>query len=703
MRGAPASRRQGGVRRGIIPAYAGSTFAKVSASWYPRDHPRVCGEHMGARPDNLSNVGSSPRMRGARLARRLEELPRGIIPAYAGSTLVNIKFFDSIWDHPRVCGEHKMSKYLNPTTLGSSPRMRGAQPDKRDWLIAFGIIPAYAGSTSRPRPSTGTTRDHPRVCGEHRGLTIIGKSAQGSSPRMRGALPRHVPANSWGGIIPAYAGSTTCRWQMRLTCRDHPRVCGEHGRFPHAARGRRGSSPRMRGAHALDWSFGFDLGIIPAYAGSTDLIDPEGEDDEDHPRVCGEHRVDARRRFDLSGSSPRMRGAQVARRAHLLAHGIIPAYAGSTGPAASGRSCARDHPRVCGEHRPRGYGSRRLPGSSPRMRGAPLTSRQVFSNLGIIPAYAGSTWSARASLGKSWDHPRVCGEHRGSSMSAPRRRGSSPRMRGAPPLPRHSHCGAGIIPAYAGSTRGHAGPARDAADHPRVCGEHRALLYLPAHFSGSSPRMRGARLGDWLAASVPGIIPAYAGSTRTRTRSGPCRRDHPRVCGEHSVGSPTRYSRPGSSPRMRGARRAGGRRLLPLRIIPAYAGSTTRSISTALTARDHPRVCGEHQNAALECDAGKGSSPRMRGAPVDSLHACLPHGIIPAYAGSTIPRTTCSCRNQDHPRVCGEHFSFTTSSAAIAGSSPRMRGAHLHAGQLLRKEGIIPAYAGSTKTYERCQ
>ena len=45
-----------------------------------------------------------------------------------------------------------------------------------------------------------------------------------------------------------------------------------------------------------------------------------------------------------------MRGAHAA---ELLLHeqlGIIPAYAGSTGLAKEARSCTRDHPRVCGEH-----------------------------------------------------------------------------------------------------------------------------------------------------------------------------------------------------------------------------------------------------------------------------------------------------------------------------------------------------------------
>ena len=45
-------------------------------------------------------------MRGA-LAHGLgHDLPLGIIPAYAGSTVAAKQLTDTIGDHPRVCGEH---------------------------------------------------------------------------------------------------------------------------------------------------------------------------------------------------------------------------------------------------------------------------------------------------------------------------------------------------------------------------------------------------------------------------------------------------------------------------------------------------------------------------------------------------------------------------------------------------------------------
>ena len=52
----------------------------------------------------------------------------------------------------------------------------------------YGIIPAYAGSTLRPLDPGNSTRDHPRVCGEHSTFAVCICLQKGSSPRMRGAL-----------------------------------------------------------------------------------------------------------------------------------------------------------------------------------------------------------------------------------------------------------------------------------------------------------------------------------------------------------------------------------------------------------------------------------------------------------------------------------------------------------------------------------
>ena len=50
-------------------------------------------------------------------------------------------------------------------------------------------------------------------------------------------------------------------------------------------------------------------------------------------------------------------------------------------------------------------------GSSPRMRGAHWLPDPPQLPAGIIPAYAGSTFSSLLVLFLIGDHPRVCGEH----------------------------------------------------------------------------------------------------------------------------------------------------------------------------------------------------------------------------------------------------------------------------------------------------
>ena len=154
-----------------------------------------------------------------------------IIPAYAGSTGARL------WQ-TRLCP-------------GSSPHTRGA-------LVSFMIRPFSSG-------------DHPRIRGEHAVAFITSIVATGSSPHTRGALVVGPPARAAPG--------------------DHPRIRGEHPRCRHVRR---------------DYA-----GIIPAYAGSTQVKAVNG--------------------YFSTGSSPHTRGARTTGRTRRCRpNWIIPAYAGST-------------------------------------------------------------------------------------------------------------------------------------------------------------------------------------------------------------------------------------------------------------------------------------------------------------------------------------------------------------------------------------
>ena len=228
---------------------------------------------------------------------------------------------------------------------------------------------------------------------------------------MRGARRRLPAPPRAAGIIPAYAGSTIWYLLDERGEGDHPRACGEHMDDTKKQVRVRESSPRMRGALGMVHGRLHIRGIIPAYAGSTSASLTTRTRTGDHPRVCGEHRALNALKYGPLGSSPRMRGALDGRELLVDVRGIIPAYAGSTARRASSSWRCRDHPRVCGEHHQTSLSKCMVMGSSPRMRGAPSIEAPCSSVIGIIPAYAGSTFPPRSPPSPPWDHPRVCGEH----------------------------------------------------------------------------------------------------------------------------------------------------------------------------------------------------------------------------------------------------------------------------------------------------
>ena len=206
----PGGRRPGSWRR-IIPAYAGSTFGSVVRRAWPRDHPRIRGEHDGRSVGEAARPGSSPHTRGAHPVGFVGGGRVGIIPAYAGSTLLRASEAPTSRDHPRIRGEHKDEEKTASIEGGSSPHTRGARRGSRSPSADTGIIPAYAGSTASSHFADSTCWDHPRIRGEHQRMPHEKDALLGSSPHTRGARQgsRRAPAQT--RIIPAYAGSTTAR------------------------------------------------------------------------------------------------------------------------------------------------------------------------------------------------------------------------------------------------------------------------------------------------------------------------------------------------------------------------------------------------------------------------------------------------------------------------------------------------------------
>ena len=213
--------------------------------------------------------GSSPHTRGAQLRLVLTRELHRIIPAYAGSTASRACTRKGRGDHPRIRGEHRSPGGASGTPKGSSPHTRGAPEQPSTKSPSCRIIPAYAGSTNRPDQANLAEPDHPRIRGEHEtAVTPIWKTS-GSSPHTRGARGTFMLSGGGSRIIPAYAGSTAAGSSCRGSGTDHPRIRGEHEPSQPAATLSPGSSPHTRGALRGSVSGAERGGIIPAYAGST--------------------------------------------------------------------------------------------------------------------------------------------------------------------------------------------------------------------------------------------------------------------------------------------------------------------------------------------------------------------------------------------------------------------------------------------------
>ena len=275
----------------------------------------------------------------------------------------------------------------------------------------------------------------------------------------------------------------------------------------------------------------------------------------------------------------------------------------------------RDHPRLRGEHAGTTETVDVWDGSSPLTRGTRLLVQPGQRRLRIIPAYAGNTSSSP--VWSSWqaDHPRLRGEHYSGFGQTVTTEGSSPLTRGTLADGVEPTRKVRIIPAYAGNTVGETLRRTGWKDHPRLRGEHFDPITAKRWPPGSSPLTRGTRAGGHDQSRRAGIIPAYAGNTTPGRRHPSMLADHPRLRGEHLLTGPRSPRWTGSSPLTRGTLQGRPVTRPRPRIIPAYAGNTCWGFRSSGRSQDHPRLRGEHEARSDQWNADDGSSPLTRGTP----------------------------------------------------------------------------------------
>ena len=207
---------------------------------------------------------------------------------------------------------------------------------------------------------------------------------------MRGKAPfgEHLPRET--GITPAYAGKRCSDRWLQTVPGDHPRICGEK-RLQSTLRGtQNGSPPHMRGKVAVGGTMKNLNGITPAYAGKRSPTGRGRFQPWDHPRICGEKPSPPARLHCFRGSPPHMRGKAFLCAGVIAGLRITPAYAGKSNTESRDCLRERDHPRICGEKS--------------------LACAERRQRPGITPAYAGKSWKLCFLGSIIWDHPRICGE-----------------------------------------------------------------------------------------------------------------------------------------------------------------------------------------------------------------------------------------------------------------------------------------------------
>ena len=194
--------------------------------------------------------------------------------------------------------------------------------------------------------------------------------------------------------------------------------------------------------------------------------------------------------------------------------------------------------------------------------------------------------------------------------------GSSPHARGPPSTLPGRLSIPGFIPACAGSTPSSCRWCRPTQVHPRMRGVHLGLFLQAAQQQGSSPHARGPPCGPSPDPGSMRFIPACAGSTYSQDYDVAMDRVHPRMRGVHLVCSLRYRSARGSSPHARGPLEEHPETDEETRFIPACAGSTKASAVFNAVDKVHPRMRGVHSFRVSRTSMFLGSSPHARGPPI---------------------------------------------------------------------------------------
>ena len=191
--------------------------------------------------------GSPPHARGRP---ERDHRPLGVVritPACAGKTVRTASLSLDLSDHPRMRGEDALRRHNDMSNQGSPPHARGRRRGPTSGAARWGITPACAGKTRRPRSERGHLPDHPRMRGEDVWLVGWWFFFGGSPPHARGRRVARPPHPRPARITPACAGKTLVGSGAWGITWDHPRMRGEDDPMDNSSAQQTGSPPHARG------------------------------------------------------------------------------------------------------------------------------------------------------------------------------------------------------------------------------------------------------------------------------------------------------------------------------------------------------------------------------------------------------------------------------------------------------------------------
>ena len=205
-RQAPSLRRlERLVQRRIISACAERSSTRSFPQMSHWDHLRVCGAVASFASTRYSQRGSSPRVRSGLVLLGFVSQNLGIISACAERSMVCRPSSPLTRDHLRVCGAVIVNDGRDVTEHGSSPRVRSGRRRIVRHAACRGIISACAERSLDCGMLTAWRRDHLRVCGAVSFGVDATNVNKGSSPRVRSGPVRVAFAHDGRGIISACA------------------------------------------------------------------------------------------------------------------------------------------------------------------------------------------------------------------------------------------------------------------------------------------------------------------------------------------------------------------------------------------------------------------------------------------------------------------------------------------------------------------